>query len=104
MSNSTTIERMKTGTTTCSDLLFLQGLLGGHGVWNPELEKELVEWVNARPLERQRDEARAEAATWKQMYHESVNRGNLFLSQRDEAREENAMLREAATLNKLNTN
>ena len=86
------------------DLLSLQGLLGGHGVWNPGIQKELVEWVNARPIERQRDEARAEAATWKQMYHESVNRGNLFLSQRNEAREENAMLREAATLNKLNTN
>jgi hypothetical protein len=42
---------MKTGTTTCSDLLFLQGLLGGHGVWNPVLEKELVEWVNALPRE-----------------------------------------------------
>lgn len=32
-----------------SDLLSLQGLLGGHGVWTPELEKELVEWINARP-------------------------------------------------------
>jgi hypothetical protein len=50
---------MKTGTTTsearqgltCSDLLSLKGLLGGHGVWTPELEKELVEWVNARPRE-----------------------------------------------------
>lgn len=50
---------MKTGTTTsearqglpCSDLLSLQRLLGGHGVWTPELEKELVEWVNARPRE-----------------------------------------------------
>jgi hypothetical protein len=86
---------MKTGTTTCSDLLFLQGLLGGHGVWTPELEKELVEWVNARTLERQRDEARAEAATWKQMYSEAVDRGNLFRSQRDEAREKNAKPREA---------
>jgi hypothetical protein len=36
---------------TGSDLLSLQRLLGGHGVWTPELEKELVEWVNARPRE-----------------------------------------------------
>lgn len=36
---------------TCSTRLSLQGLLGGHGVWTPELEKELNEWVNARPRE-----------------------------------------------------
>lgn len=36
---------------TCSDLLSLQGLLGGHGIWTPELEKELVDWINSRPRE-----------------------------------------------------
>lgn len=50
---------MKMGTTTSearrgltrSDLLSLQGLLGGHGIWTPELEKELVDWFNSRPRE-----------------------------------------------------
>ena len=49
-------------------------------------------------VERQRNEARAELANWKQLYAEAVELCNLFQSQRDEAREENARLREVAIL------
>ena len=29
----------------------LQELLGGHGVWSPELERGLLEWINSQPRE-----------------------------------------------------
>jgi hypothetical protein len=51
MTTGTATSEARQGLTCCSDLLSLQRLLGGHGVWTPELEKELVEWANARPRE-----------------------------------------------------
>lgn len=33
------------------DLFSLQVLLGGHGIWTPEIEREIIAWVNARPRE-----------------------------------------------------
>jgi len=39
-------EKLDAVTPVASDALFcLQGLLGGHEVWTPELEREIAEWA-----------------------------------------------------------
>ena len=33
------------------DALPLQVLLGGHGIWTPEIEREIIAWADMRPRE-----------------------------------------------------